>query len=645
MLRRALGTVLALLLVGTAVACAPSKDEAQSTAAALAEGLSAKNVEGIAFSGATGADVQADLAGVLEGMDPLVPEVSVAEVGEVQDNRTTATLSYEWTIPDSEQKWTYTTTAELAHADDSWQVVWSPTIVEPSLAEGERLAKTTAEPERGDILDAGGEPLVTERPVRVVGIDKSGLSAAEAKSSAQQLADLVDIDAGDYQSKVEAYGPEAFVDAITLREAAFEDLNQSRLDSIDGSAALEDELPLAPSRDFAAALLGTVREATAEDIEKSEGKIVQGEMVGTSGLQAAYNDDLSGTPGLTISAVAAAEETENDAEGAAEAEAAAPRELFSIEPENGQDVQISLEPDMQRAAEDVLADIESPSSIVAMRPSTGEILAAANGPDSNGYNTAFLGQYAPGSTFKIATALGLLRQGMTPESSVTCEAEFVADGRTFENADGYQAAFLGEITLTEAIAHSCNTAFVSQYENLPQDELADAAGALGIGMNANLGLEAFMGNVPREDTEGTAHAASMIGQSRVQTSPLALTTMMASVVKGEVVVPQLVKGHDAEAELPDVPKLTQEEADQLTGMMRSAVVDGYLANLAGLPGEPVIGKTGTAEYGSEDPLQTHSWVIAGQGDLALAVFVEDGDLGAVTGAPMVEDFLRAVAGN
>ncbi|AUI50041.1 Cell division protein FtsI/penicillin-binding protein 2 [Arthrobacter crystallopoietes] len=644
MLRRLLGTVLALLLVGTAVACAPSKDEAQSTAAALAEGLSGKNVESIAFSGATGADVQAQLAGVLEGMDPLMPEVSVAEVGEVQDSRTTATLSYEWTIPDSEKKWTYTTTAELAHADDSWQVVWSPTIVEPSLAEGERLAKTTAEPERGDILDADGEPLVTERPVRVVGIDKSGLSAAEAKASAQQLAELVDIDAGDYQSKVESYGPEAFVDAITLREAAFEDLDQNRLDSIDGSAVLEDELPLAPSREFAAAVLGTVREATAEDIEKSEGKIVPGETVGTSGLQAAYNDDLSGTPGLTISAVPATEENDGE-QGAAETQAAEPRELFSIEPENGQDVQISLEPDMQRAAEEVLADIESPSSIVAMRPSTGEILAAANGPDSNGYNTAFLGQYAPGSTFKIATALGLLRQGMTPESSVTCEAEFVADGRTFENADGYPAAFLGEITLTEAIAHSCNTAFVSQYENLPQDELADAAGALGIGMNANLGLEAFMGNVPREDTEGTAHAASMIGQSRVQTSPLALTTMMASVVKGEAVVPQLVKGNDAEAELPDVPKLTQEEADQLTGMMRSAVVDGYLANLADLPGAPVIGKTGTAEYGSEDPLQTHSWVIAGQGDLALAVFVEDGDLGAVTGAPMVEEFLKAVGGN
>jgi cell division protein FtsI/penicillin-binding protein 2 len=76
--------------------------------------------------------------------------------------------------------------------------------------------------------------------------------------------------------------------------------------------------------------------------------------------------------------------------------------------------------------------------------------------------------------------------------------------------------------------------------------------------------------------------------------------------------------------------------------MRAAVTDGYLSNLAALPGDPVIGKTGTAEYGNKDPLQTHSWVIAAQGDLAVAVFVEDGDLGAVTGAPMVEAFLKAV---
>jgi cell division protein FtsI/penicillin-binding protein 2 len=134
----------------------------------------------------------------------------------------------------------------------------------------------------------------------------------------------------------------------------------------------------------------------------------------------------------------------------------------------------------------------------------------------------------------------------------------------------------------------------------------------------------------------------MIGQGTVQVSPLALATLMASVVKGQVVVPKLVAGRDAGAKLPDVPKLTEKEAAQLRTMMRAAVTDGYLSSLTDLPGDPVIGKTGTAEYGSGKPLKTHSWVIAAQGDLAIAVFVEDGDLGAVTGAPMAKKFLQDV---
>ncbi|NKX51357.1 hypothetical protein HER39_12420, partial [Arthrobacter deserti] len=259
------------------------------------------------------------------------------------------------------------------------------------------------------------------------------------------------------------------------------------------------------------------------------------------------------------------------------------------------------------------------------------------------YNTAFLGQYAPGSTFKIATSLGLIRKGMTPGPPVRCDPESSADGQKYENADGYPAAYNGEITLTEAVAHSCNTAFVSEFGNLSQRQLAQAAGALGIGMKADIGLDAFFGSINPEES-GTAHAAAMIGQGTVQVSPLALAALVASVVKGEAVVPQLAEGHDAGAELPEVPELTDTEAEQLRTMMRAAVTDGYLSSLAELPGGPVIGKTGTAEYGSGEPHKTHSWVIAAQGDLAISVFVEDGDLGSVTGAPLAKKFLQAAAG-
>ncbi|WP_449373744.1 penicillin-binding transpeptidase domain-containing protein [Arthrobacter psychrolactophilus] len=248
-------------------------------------------------------------------------------------------------------------------------------------------------------------------------------------------------------------------------------------------------------------------------------------------------------------------------------------------------------PRLQNAAEEALASVKTPSSIVVMRPSSGAILASANGPDSNGYNTAFLGQYAPGSTFKIATSLGLFRLGMTPASTVNCSTEYTADGKKFLNAPGYAAEASGEVPLTTAVAHSCNTAFVSEFEKLAQDQLADAAGALGIGMSNDLGLEAFTGAVPR-DSAGTEHAASMIGQGKVLVSPLAMTTLMSSVVKGSAVAPVLVEGHDGKVQAAAGAALTEKEAGDLRTLMRAVVTDGYLNNLADLPGAPAIGKTG-----------------------------------------------------
>ena len=147
------------------------------------------------------------------------------------------------------------------------------------LAAGERLAIDTKYGKRASILSANGEGIVKDLPVRTVGINKDGLAKDAAKSSAEALAALLDIDAAAYLAKVEAYGPVAFVDAITLREEAFKALDQNKLNAIDGVLATPGTLPLAPSRTFAAALLGTVHEATAEDIEKSEGKVVAGQIV------------------------------------------------------------------------------------------------------------------------------------------------------------------------------------------------------------------------------------------------------------------------------------------------------------------------------------------------------------------------------
>ncbi len=651
MFRRApaLLAVLSLILAGSA--CAAPKDDGTATANALAAALSKHTVGAVAFD-RPAAEVQKELTGLSKGIDPVWPKVSVDGV-TVQENGTArVSLDYSWTIPKVKKPWTYKAGADMKRDGDGWTVTWSPAMLEPELKAGERLKVSTVYAARAGILAADGQAIVKDRPVETLGINKDGLDAAGAEASAKALAAALDLDPAAYLAKVKAYGPVAFVDAITLRQDAYNALDQEALKKIKGFLATPATLPLAPSRTFAQAVLGSVHDATAEDIKKSDGKIVAGQVVGGSGLQASFDDQLSGTPGVTIEATApaaTATPTAVASEGATGTESpaaqpAAVKILFSVPATAGKDVKTTLVPKLQTAAEDTLAGVKTPSSIVIMKPSTGAILAAANGPDSNGYNTAFLGQYAPGSTFKIATSLGLFRLGLTPQSPLSCTPEFTADGKKFFNAPGYDPNATGQIPMTLAIAHSCNTAFVSQFDKLPQGKLADAAGALGVGMANSLGLDAFMGAVPR-DSAGTEHAASMIGQGKVQVSPLAMATLMSSAVKGTRVVPLLVEGHDGVAKPVGGPAVTAKEAEGLRTMMRASVTEGYLTNLADLPGAPAIGKTGTAEYGSDNPPRTHSWVIAAQGDIAVAVFVEDGDLGAITGGPLAKAALAAAAGS
>ena len=118
---------------------------------------------------------------------------------------------------------------------------------------------------------------------------------------------------------------------------------------------------------------------------------------------------------------------------------------------------------------------------MAIRPSTGAILAAANGPGNDGYNFATYGQLAPGSTFKSVSSLALLRAGLTPDTIVPCTTSIIVDGKRFENYDDYPRRRDRRIPLRTAVANSCNTAFISQAGKLGDGDLADAAASLGLG--------------------------------------------------------------------------------------------------------------------------------------------------------------------
>lgn len=591
----------------------PDTEDA-AIAAALAE---------VAWSG-DGAAAADEYAAIVGGMEGIAPTVTVEAV-DASAEEPTATLAWSWPVVEGVDPWTYDTTVAISGSDETWTVAWAPSVVEPSLAEGDVLESVTETTERADITGAGGAAIVTERPVVRVGIDRTLVPPARAAASARALARLVDIDAAAYAKTVAAAGPKAFVEAITYRADDVPAALETSIDAITGARRITGTLSLAPTRDFAAPILGRVGPVTAEMVEKDPEAYRPGDVAGISGLQARYDERLRGTPGRVVLAVPAEQGADD-------------RELYAHEAAPGKPLATTLDPQLQMLAERVLADVTPASAIVAIRPSDGSILAAANGAGTGGQNHATFGQFAPGSTFKIVTSLALLRAGLTPDSPVECTPTTTVDGKRFKNYSDYPSSSLGTIPLREAIANSCNTALISARAELDDGDLAAAAASLGLGIDHDLGFPAFFGEVP-DPASQTEGAASLIGQGKVLASPMVMAAVIASVQAGETVVPRLLEQVDVE--VPDAATpLTADEARALRAMLRGVVTDGSGRGLADVPGGAVIAKTGTAEYAADGAIRTHAWMVAARDDLAVAVFVRDGASGSQTAGPLLEEFLR-----
>ncbi|HEU4812442.1 MAG TPA: penicillin-binding transpeptidase domain-containing protein [Nocardioides sp.] len=615
---------LALVLGGGVLAGCDSVDEITGpdpadAADGLATALASGRFTGVAFVDGTPQQVRKDYAEIVEGMGGLEPTVTA---GEVDESGAAATATLAWSWPVAGEEWSYETEAGLTRVDDEWQVAWDPALVEPSLSDGVTLDATSVEPARGPILGADGVRLVTDRPVVRFGIDRAQLPARRAADSARRLAALVDVDAASYVKRVEAAGDKAFVEAIVYRRGEAPSA-LAGYEEIPGARVVTDDLPLAPTREFAAPILGTVGEVTAEMIKDDPEKFHLGDEAGLSGLQARYDDELRGTPGAVVNAVG------SDGKE---------RELFRVDARAGEPLRLTLDVDLQREAERLLSNVGPASALVAIRPSSGAILAAANGPGNNGYNMATYGQFAPGSTFKSVSALALLRAGLKPDSTVPCTRTITVDGKTFKNYSDYPSSGIGRIPLRTALANSCNTAFISQAGRVDDGALGDAAASLGLGVDHDLGFPAYFGNVepPASETEA---AADMIGQGKVLASPMAMAAVIASVQRGDLVVPRLLPGLEVEGS--DAGPLTGAEASSLRAMLRGVVTSGSGSLLADVPGPPVIAKTGTAEFEVKGRVLTHAWMIAAQGDLAVAAFVDIGESGSGTAGPILEAFLRA----
>ena len=229
-------------------------------------------------------------------MARLKPSVDVAGV-DVQGDAATASLNFSWTFPGVATRWTYRSTAALRREDGRWRSSWAPGVLHPQLDGSNRLSQRRIDAPRGEMLGDRGEAIMIPRPVVRIGIDKTEVKAEQLTSSATRLARLVDIDARRYVKEVAEAGPEAFVEAIVLRATDDDRPTNSAVLAIPGALPLEGEQVLAPTREFARPILGTVGDASKEIVDSSGGAVVSGDQVGLSGLQRRYDVPLRGTPG------------------------------------------------------------------------------------------------------------------------------------------------------------------------------------------------------------------------------------------------------------------------------------------------------------------------------------------------------------
>lgn len=516
--------------------------------------------------------------------DALAPVALVAEVGQVRTatDRATASVDVTWDLGDG-RTWSYLGELELqptVESDPGWEIRFDAASVHPQLGAGQRLGVATRPAQPAPVVDRRGVPLLEATPVVTVLLDRT--AAGDLPAVTGTLAEQLNpIDPAITQESISAGAgrtPDGQAYAVAvLRETDYRSVRDAIYD-LPGVRFTTGERLLGPDAAFARQVLPAVRTEVAAQ--------------------------LDGVAGWSVRVL--------DRRGSVV------RTLAETPPQQGSTVATGLDRALQTAAEDAVEPIAQQAMVVAVAPSTGEILAVAqNDPADADGALALTGRYPPGSTFKIVTAAAAATsQGLSPGSPVPCPGRIVIGGRAVPNAGGFD---LGTVPLGTAFARSCNTTFARIAADLDPGALPAAALTLGLGADYGVpALTTITGSVPVAG-EQVQRAENGFGQGEVLASPLGMALVAATVVRGAPVVPTLLADADTvvlePAQQPDAAAL-----DAVRPMMRAVVTEGSATALAG-SGE-VFGKTGTAEFTADG--RAHGWFVGYRGDVAFAVLVVDG---------------------
>ncbi|MDD3618344.1 MAG: penicillin-binding protein 2 [Desulfobulbaceae bacterium] len=556
-----------------------------------------------------------------------------------------------------------------------------------SLADNNRVRYVEIAPPRGNIFDSMGKEVVTNRPSFNVVLSREDNRLDD--ELLKKVAAVLDVDISTLLDRIRKMSdtpghiPIRLAEDIEWEKVALIENNRLELPGI--------RIEVVPLRvyhygNYASHLIGYLGEISQKQLDAAESGIYRGgDLVGKMGLENLYEPVLRGEKGK--------EYMEVNALGFEQ------KYLKGIEPLPGADLHLTINMDLQQAAEEIMASDDKAGAVVAVEVNSGRVLAAASSPQLKldefigGISTvawqALLddprhplinkvvqGQYPPASTYKIVTALAGLGEGViSPDSIIFCPGHYRFGNRTYRC---WKRGGHGAVNLERALAESCDVYFYQVGQRLGVDRLAEYARRLGLGKKTGVDMEHEKSgliptaewkkkrfDVPWQDGETLSVA---IGQGFDLATPIQVCMMTAALANGGTLYrPALIEtirdpdGHVVKQFEPEVLERFVGQGQNMR-LVRAGLVEAVngkrgTGRPARLDNITVAGKTGTAQvvrlkqyqHLKEEDIpykyRDHAWFTcfapAENPEIAVTVLIEHGLHGSSGAGPIARAVLEA----
>jgi penicillin-binding protein 2 len=553
-------------------------------------------------------------------------------------------------------------------------------------SENNLLRTVYVSPPRGLILDRNGTVLAANRPA--YDIEFVAEDCPNPKKTMADLAQIVGQPAEELIAKLGEQKRRRFEPKVILADVSADVLarvaaQRYRLPGVILNVVATRKYVFS---DFAAHTLGYIREVTREQLDNPQFvSYMPGDLVGQFGLESRWENFLRGDRGIHTLVVNAA--------GVKISERSYKQELI------GHNLSLTIDATVQAAADKALAGRRG--AIVALDPRNGEVLAISSGPsfdpnifarevpvdiwrdlvngvDKKMNNRAIQGTYAPGSVFKIVTAVAALSEGVIgPEERINCPGFYMFGSRPFRC---HKSSGHGLVNLQSAMAQSCDVYFYTVGQRLGVDRIHDYAKRFGLGMLTGIELaDERVGIVPstewkrnyfkREEDKKWYPGETLsvaIGQGAVTLTPLQIARAVSVLVNGgRLFRPNLISriesnyGGYRDQDFGKEPFVDQEFDARVIGLVRDSLVSvvnhasgtGHKAQLKPELNIVVAGKTGTAQVasiareGNDEALKDHAWFAgyapAQNPEIVVVALLENAGHGGAVAAPVVKAVMEA----